>query len=541
MSETLASSTRRMAVGTVASRATGFLRTAMIAGVLGVLGVGDAYNVANTIPNIVYDLLLGGVLSSVVVPLLVRAAAEEGDEAEACTQRLLTLTIAVLGAACLVLVVLAPQLVHLYAGGLRPREEQLAVVFARLCLPQVAFYGIGAILGALLNVRGRFAPPMWAPVVNNGVVIGTALLFLLLPGPRHDGGPLLTGAQVALLGLGTTLGIVGQTVALLPSLRAAGFRWRLRRDLRGVGLGTAGRLARWVLLYVVANQVAFFVVVRLATDKAHVADGRGYTSFVNAFVLWQLPHAIVAVSVITALLPGMSRAAAEGRTADLRAILNRGLRLTSTVLVPATAAYVVLGPAVATVVLAHGRVSVPQARYMGLLLAVLALGLVPFSAYQLQLRAFYAMQDTRTPTLVNLAVNVTMIGADLVLYALLSPGHRVLGLAVGQSLSYAVGLAVCSRVLGRRLDGLDGALAVRTAVRCLVAAAPAGLAGLAVARAAESVLGRGPAAAAATLLLAGATLAACYVALARRMRVHELDEVAGPLLRRLAGRPTRRR
>jgi putative peptidoglycan lipid II flippase len=172
-----------MAVGTLASRATGFLRTAVVAAVLGVASVADAFNLANTAPNIVYELLLGGVLTSVVVPLLVRAAQSDGDDGQAYAQRLLTLVVLVLGGASVLLVVAAPLVVDLYGDELPPQARDLAVVFARFLLPQVLFYGAGAVMGAYLNTRGRFGPPMWAPVLNNLVVIATGVVFALMPGP----------------------------------------------------------------------------------------------------------------------------------------------------------------------------------------------------------------------------------------------------------------------------------------------------------------------------------------------------------------------
>jgi putative peptidoglycan lipid II flippase len=522
-----------MALGTVASRATGFLRTAVIASVLGVYGVGTAYNVANTTPNIVYELLLGGVLTSVVVPLLVRAAKEDEDGGQAYAQRLLTLTVLVLGGAAVVLVLAAPLLIDLYAGDLDPQSRDLAVTFARFFLPQVLFYGAGAVLGAVLNTRGRYAPPMWAPVLNNVVVICTGLVFLLVRGRAELTAASLTDGQVALLGIGTTLGIVAQTVALVPSLRSAGFSLRLRRDVGALDLRKVGSLAKWVLLYVVANQLAFFVVVRLASDEQLVDAGRGFASYAYAFVLWQLPHAIVAVSVITALLPRMSRAAADGRTDDLRASLNRGLRLTVSVLVPAAVAFGVLGRELATLVFARGQVSVEDARFIGVLLAVFAFGLVPFSTYQLQLRAFYAMQDTRTPTLINLGVNATLVVTGVALYVLLPDRYEVLGLAAGHAASFGAGLVICSLVLSRRIGGLDVAVVVRTAVRCLVAATLPGLLALAAATATTRLLGRGPLGAAVALALGGAVLVAGYVLLTRRLRVPEVAEVAGPVLRRV--------
>ncbi len=532
----LLGSARGMAVGTVASRATGFLRTAALAAVLGVGAVGGAYNLANTTPNIVYELLLGGILTSTVVPLLVRAAKDDREEGDAYAQRLLTLVLLVLGGTTLLLVVFAPLLVDLYANDLSPDDRRLAVVLCRFFLPQVVFYAAGAVLGAVLNTRGRFAVPMWAPVLNNLVVVVACGVFLLLPGVSPLRSGTITDAQLLVLGLGTTLGIVAQTAALLPSLRAAGFGFRLRTDLRALDLPHLARLARWTLLYVAANQLAYVVVVNLATaDDALNDAGRGYAAYVNAFVLWQLPHAVVAVSVITALVPGMSRAAADGRTREVRRQLDRGLRLVAAVLVPAAAAYVVLGRQVATVVFAHGQVSVPQARFLGVLLSVFALGLVPFSLYQLQLRAFYTAGDTRTPTLVNLAVNATVVGADLLLYALLPDDVKVVGLAAGHALSFGAGLLVCAAVVRRRI-GRGDPVVLRTVVRCLAAALPPALVALLVAAGLERLLGRGPGAALLVLAVAGPLLAGGYALLAARLRVTEVAELAGPVLRRLKPR-----
>jgi putative peptidoglycan lipid II flippase len=410
-------------------------------------------------------------------------------------------------------------------------ERDLAVLFARFFLPQVLFYGASAVMGAALNTRGRFAPPMWAPVLNNVVVLGTAAAYLLFTEGGTSAGTITTG-QVVLLGVGTTAGVVAQTVALVPSLRAAGVPLRPRFDLRGSGLGRAGRLARWVFLYVLANQLAYLVVVRLASDAFDATPERNYASYVYAFLLWQLPHAVVAVSVITGLLPRMSRAAADGRTADLRASLNRGLRLTAALLMPAAAVFVVLGRDVAVVVFARGNVSVEEARFIGVLLAVFALGLVPFSTYQLQLRAFYALQDTRTPFLVNLWVNVSLVAIGVALYAALPPRLEVVGLAAGHAASFAVGLVVCSRVLSRRLGGLGGGRVLRTAVRAVFAVfLPALVAG--VVR--DAVGGEGPAASLAALVAGGGVLGVGYLLAARRVRLREVDEVLAPLLRRLPG------
>jgi putative peptidoglycan lipid II flippase len=521
-----------MAAGTVVSRLTGFLRTAVLAAVLGVQGVALAFNVANTAPNIVYELLLGGILTSVVVPLLVRA--DKGGYGEAYAQRLLTLTALVLGTTAVLLVVLAPQIVDLYVNAdVSDADRDLAVTFARFFLPQVLFYGLGAVLGAWLNTRGRFGPPMWAPVLNNLVVITTGLVFLLVEGPSQLTSGTITATQIGVLGVGVTLGIVVQTVALLPALRATGLSLRPRLDLRGAGLGDAARLARWTFFYVLCNQLVLVVVLQLASGAPL---DRGYPSYTYAFLLWQLPHAIVAVSVITALLPAMSRSAADGRLGDLRRQLDGGLRTTIAVIVPAAVGYVVLGRALATTVFGHGRISVEDARFIGTLLAVFACGLVGFSAYQLQLRAFYALQDTRTPALVNLSVNAVTVVVDVLLYVTLPDRFQVLGLAAGQASSYLVGVAVCTAVLARRVPRDRDGHVLRTTVRCLVAVTVPALVALLVSWLAGQALGPATTGSVMALLAGGLVLGTGYVAAARRLRVTEVDELLTPLLRLAQGR-----
>ena len=520
-----------MAVGTVASRATGFLRTAVLVAVLGVQQVPLAFTVANTVPNIVYELLLGGILTSTVVPLLVRA--DQDGYGEEYAQRLLSLTVLVLGAIALVLVVLAPQITDLYLSGADADTRALTITFARFFLPQVLFYGVGALLGAWLNTHGRFGPPMWAPVLNNVVVIGSLVVFALLPGPDHLTSGSITSTQITVLGVGVTLGIVAQTVALLPALRATGLRLVPRLDFRGTGLGQAGRLARWTFFYVVCNQLVLLVVVNLAS---RAPKDRGYPSYTNAFLLWQLPHAVIAVSVITALLPAMSRAAHDGRLDVLRSQLDRGLRTTTALMIPAAVGLVVLGVPLAVTVFGHGRTSVDQARFMGELLAVFACGLVAFSTYQLQLRAFYALQDTRTPALVNLAVNAVTVVVDVALYLSLPDRWRVLGLAAGQASSYLVGVVVCTSVLARRVPRDPRGHVLRTAARCLFAVTAPALAALLVARLTTDALGRATTGSLVAAAAGGLVLLVGYVGIVRRLRVPEVDELVRPLLRAAQGR-----
>jgi putative peptidoglycan lipid II flippase len=526
-----------MAVGTIASRGTGFLRTAVLVAVLGLKGVSLAFNVANTAPNIVYELLLGGILTSVVVPLLVHA--DKDGNGEEYAQRLLTMAVLVLGTASVLLVVLAPQIVDVYINPDASRHDRdLAVTFARYFLPQILFYGLGAILGAWLNTRGRFGPPMWAPVLNNLVVIATLLVFALVPSAGTLTSATISDTQVLVLSVGVTLGIVAQTVALLPALRRTGLRLRPRFGFRGTGLGPSARLARWTFFYVLCNQLVLVVVVQLATGTHHERD---YPSYTNAFLLWQLPHAVVAVSIITALLPAMSRAAADGQLPLMRRQLDGGLRTTIAILVPMAVGYVVLGRALATVVFGHGRSSVGDAKFVGTLLSVFACGLVAFSTYQLQLRAFYALRDTRTPALVNLSVNAATVVVDVLLFVSLPDRWKVVGLAAGQASSYLVGVVVCTTALARRVPRDPRGHVLRTAVRCLFAAVVPAAAAVLVLRLSGTAAGTATVGSAIGLLAGGLVLVTGYVAVARRLRVPELDELLSPLLRlaqggRLTGR-----
>lgn len=522
-------SSRVMALGTIVSRGTGFLRTVVIATALGYTGVADAYNIANTVPNIIYELLLGGVLSSVVVPLLVQAARRDGDDGEAYGQRLLTLVTAVLTVATVVAVVAAPLIADAYAGSHDHATLALTTTFARFFLPQILFYGVGAVVGAILNVRGIFAPPMWTPVLNNLVVIGTGLLFIVVSRGTPHAGHLPTHQEL-ILAVGTTLGIVVQTVALVPALRRCGFRLRPRWDLRHTGLGQAARLGGWVLLYVVANQVGFAVIVRIA---GAISDG-AFSAYTYAFFLVSLPHAIVAVSVITALLPRMSASAVEGRLDRVAEDLAGGLKLAGVILVPAELFCLALGPLIGTVVFDYVHIQLSDARLIGLVLAGYAVSLVPFSAFQLQLRAFYATHDTRTPALVNIGLTAVNVLVDVVLYFTLNGDARVVGLAVGYSASYVVGWAVFSAILRRRLGHPHRpTYLARTYVRLATAAAAAVGAGWLVAHLLTGALGQGRLGAGCAVLAALVVGTPVYLLVAERMRVGEVRQLLGVARARL--------
>jgi len=528
-----ASSGAAIAAGTLASRLTGFLRTIVIAAALGQF-LGDPYNVANTIPNILYDLLLGGVLSSVVLPLLVQAAHDDSDGGEAYAQRLFSVVVAVLTVAAVLGVLLAPQIVHLYGGKLTGADRDLATTFARYFLPQVLFYGAGAVFTAVLNTRGSLALPMWAPVLNNLVVIASGGLFLAITRSAPHAGQ-LTHGQILVLAAGTTGGIVVQTLALLPGLRAVGFRPRLRADWRASPLVAAGPFAAWMVGYVVTNQLGYLVIVNLATasGRARGDPGFGYSAYTYAYVLFSLPYAVVAVTVITALFPRMSRSATEHRRGDIANTLAAGLNLSGTLLVPATGLLVALGPLLGAVVFAHGNTDLSNARLTGATLAAFGIGLVPFSAFQLQLRAFLALRDSRTPALVNVAITAINVLADLALYVALPARQKVVGLALGFVASYLVGTVWFGRILRRRLGPANEHRVFRTHLRLAIAALLGSVPAYVAARLLTAGLGLDPESSFVAVVVATAIGGAVFLAVASRLRIRELDEVAGMVRRRL--------
>lgn len=522
-----------MALGTLASRATGFVRTAVIASAIGAT-IGDAYNLANTLPNIVYELLLGGVLTSVVVPLLVEGSRREGRDKDAYAQRMLTLVTITLAIASLAAILLAPWIVRLYSlfgtHGLPKSEIALATLFARFFLPQIFFYGVGAIMGAILNTRSSYAAPMWSPVLNNLVVIATGVIFLVVTHGLPQAGA-LTRLQWLVLSIGTTLGIVAQTVALVPALRATGFRLVPRFGWHGAGVAKAAKLAGWVFLYVLANQITYMVIVNLASTVQF-----GISSYTYAFVLFSLPHAIVGVSVITALLPRMSRNALDGRLGVVSDDLARGLKLAGAILVPAELLMIALGPFVATVVFAHFNLTLSSARFVGYVLMGFSTCLVPFSIFQLQLRAFYALRDTRTPALINVGVNTVNLAVDLVFFATLHGRARIVGLTIGYACSYVFGAAVSTKLLHKKIGAAGNPFVARTYARLTIAAIPAAVVAWAIAWGVTKLVGDSWLPTLAALLVAGLVAMAMFLRAAAKMRIREIRTLGTSLLSRVSTR-----
>ena len=521
-----------MALGTLASRGTGFLRTLVIAYVLGIAGISTAYNNANTLPNAVYDLMLGGILTSVVVPLLVNAAKRDADGGEAYDQRMFTLATMALAALTLVATLGAALLVDLYAHDLTPAEHHLTVIFAFFFIPQIFFYGVSSLAGGVLNARGSFAAPMWTPVINNVVVIAVLLLFVAIGGTSAST-TTISGTEVRLLGVGTTLGIVMQTAALIPFLRRVGFRWHPRFDFRRVEVAEIRRMAAPLFGYILTTQISFLVVLNVANAAQRHAPYDGVPTYGFAWQLFQMPYAIVGISVITALLPRMSAHASERRFSEVKLDFSGGVRLSSAVVVPASLFLLVLGAPFAEALFGYGQTSASDAKYIGLVFGIFSLGLVPYMMFQLMLRVFYAMRDSRTPMYIGVAVMVVNVAASLFSLAALPAGHVVEGVAAAFGLANLVGAVIAWRVLSRRMRGLHGRLIAISLVRMHLAAIPGAIFALAVSFSVGVIFSPGPAFGIITVIIGGSGALLLYVLFARALGVTELTELSRGLRTRL--------
>jgi murein biosynthesis integral membrane protein MurJ len=530
-----------MAAGTLASRFTGFIRTAVLLYALGTKDLGDAYNVANTVPNAVYNLALGGILTSVAVPLIVSAAKRHSDGGEAYDQRIFTLGVLVLGGITALATAAAIPITAVYGHGMPDAATyHLTVIFSYFFLPQIFFYGVSSLAGAILNARGSFAAPMWTPIVNNVVVILAAIGFMVTAGLNR--GPAgITPGEVKLLGIGTTVGIAAQTAALIPSLRKVGFRWRPRFDFRRAEVSEMGRMSGWMLGYIITTQISFLVTTIVSNDAgARVCAscaGAGFAAFSNAWQLFQLPYAIVGMSVITAMLPRMSAHAAEGADELVTSDYSAAIRLASVIIVPAALILAVLGPALAQGVFGHGSTSAASARYLGLVFAVFSLGLLPYTVFNLQMRVFYAMHDNRTPAVIGGLAMAVRIACSLAALWLLPPQDVVAGLGVGFGISSLASAVALGWVLRRRVSGMDTRRIRSSLLRMHAAAVPGTIVALAVALGIGAVTAQGTVAALATVALGGTGGLLAYLLCARLLRVGEISDLTSLLRARLRGRP----
>jgi putative peptidoglycan lipid II flippase len=331
----------------------------------------------------------------------------------------------------------------------------------------------------------------------------------------------IPAAGVRLLGIGTLLGLVVQSLAMFPYLRHSGLRFRPRFDWRGHGLGHAAKLAKWTFLFVLANQAGFLVVTQLATSAGDAAGdaGKGLAAYQNALLIWQLPQAVITVSIMSAVLPRISRAAADEDGVAVRDDLSYGLRTSAVAIVPGAFAFLALGPAIGATI--YGNVSV------GYMVSAFALGLIPFSAQYVLLRGFYAYEDTRTPFYNTVWVAVTQALLSAACYLVLPAKWAVTGMAFVYGAAYVVGLLVAVPRLRRRIGDLDGDRIKRTYSRLIGASVLPAVAGAAISLAVLQALGEGRVGGIAAVVLGGLVQMGLFLVVAKRMRIEELNSLLG--------------
>ena len=449
-----------MAAGTLASRVTGVFRDIALVAAIGTGIFSDTYSVANSIPNIIYILIAGGAINAVFIPALVRHMEDDADQGKQFTDQLLTLVGMVLIGIVIVSVLLAGFIVHLYATKLWTQEEfDVATIFARWCLPQIFFYGLYTLASQILNSRNSFALPMYAPIINNIIVIATAALFVTAMSAVPTASS-VTSAQLNLLGFGTTLGVMAQALILVPALRKTGYSFRPNFQFRDVGNGKIGNLAKWTIGFVLVNQITFLMVSNLTTLANVLVSGDpdavavGFTSYQKGQLMMMLPHSIITVSIITALLPRLSRQAHEKDLLAFGGELSASLRLVTALIIPSAVILFAAGPWIGSLLYGFGASSTAQGAALGFVASMFALGLPAFSLFYVLLRSYYAQENTKTPFLINLGFNGLHIAIGFVLFILLSRmgnGLQVAGLALGYSIAYIITCALTWRRIGKRV------------------------------------------------------------------------------------------
>lgn len=439
-----------MALGTIFSRITGFIRGILIVAVLGTALLADTYNVANTMPNILYNLLVGGALTAIFIPQLVRSFDHE-DGGDGFASRLITTISLLLLILVAIGVYFAPALVRLYAPEFFTpgfeSEKEIAIAFTRYCLPQIFFLGLFTMLGQVANARGSFGPLMWAPIANN--IVGIMLFggFLLLS-PGITVGT-ITSAQIQMLGLGTTVSVVVQALVLIPVVKHLGIKLRPQWGI--AGLGKSFGLAGWTLLYVLISQLGYLVTVNVATSAAvrsaqeGVTHGVGYTPYTYAYFVMLLPYSIVTISIITAISPHLSRLAVANNREEVRVQLIRAIKLVGVITIPSGVAFFLFGPLITQVIF----IGIPaqDSRYIGYVLMSLSFGLVAFSINLILIRGFNAFEDTRTQVISILIINLLSVGLSYAFLNLLKNQWVTIGLGAAFSVSYLVGLSITLSLL----------------------------------------------------------------------------------------------
>ncbi len=524
-------STGSMAIATLISRITGFFKVLLTAAVLGP-AMASAFTVSNTLPNLVSELVLGAVLTAIVIPVLVRAERDDADGGAAFMRRLFTVAMTIFGIATVVSVAAAPWLSQLMVGDDSEVDLGLSTAFAYLLLPQIIFYGAGGLLTAILNTRSVFKPGAWAPVVNNVVAITVLVLFAVMPGeitlnPVDMGTP-----KLLVLGIGTTLGVMCQALVLVPAIR------RQRIDLRPLW-GIDPRLKKFagmavaIIVYVAISQVGMVVTTRIAAN----ADAAGPAIYNFVWLLLQVPYGILGVTLLTAVMPQLSRNAAAG---DNRAVvddLTMSTKLTMLALLPVVMFFTFDGPGIGRALFNYGAFGGDSATLLGITLSASAFTLIPYAMVLLQLRVFYAREEAWTPTFIIIGIMGVKTVLSLIAPVLVAPEHVVVALGTANGLGFVAGVIVGGYLLRRSLGHLNLGSILRDSALILLASAVgvATMLLLDLVTGLHDIAGRGRGLTSVVAVgVDGIVMLTVTVLVLSRMRIPMVDQVGGSLGRALA-------
>ena len=463
-----------MAAATLVSRLTGFARIVLLATILGA-ALSSAFTVANQLPNLIAALVLEATFTAIFVPVLARAERDDPDGGTAFIRRLLTLATTLLLVVTLASTLAAPLLVDLMLGTDPLVNRPLTTAFAYLLLPQIIFYGLSSVFMAILNTRNIFGPPAWAPVVNNVVAILTLGLYVLVPGELSINPVEMGNAKLLVLGIGTTLGVIAQAAVLFAAIRAQ--RISLR-PLWGIDdrLKKFGTMALAMVLYVLISQIGLIVGNQIASAAA--ASGPAIYNY--TWLVLQLPFGIIGVTVLTVVMPRLSRNAAAEDGPAVLADLSLATRLTMVTLIPIVAMMTVGGPAIGSALFAYGNFGEVDAGYLGMAITLSAFTLIPYALVLLQLRVFYARQEPWTPIVLVIVITAVKVAASLAAPHLTDDPDLVAGyLGLANGLGFLAGATVGYFRLRARLDPPGGRLigldVVRTILVTIAASMAAGL------------------------------------------------------------------
>ena len=459
-----------MALATLVSRVTGFARIVLLAAILGA-ALSSAFSVANQLPNLVAALVLEATFTAIFVPVLARAEKDDADGGTAFVRRLVTLATTVLLGTTLLSVAAAPLLVRLMLGRSPQVNEPLTIAFAYLLLPQVIFYGLSSVFMAILNTRNVFGPPAWAPVVNNVVAIGTLGAYLAAPGQLSVDPVQMGNAKLLVLGIGTTLGVFAQTAVLLVAIR----RRRISlRPLWGIDdrLKQFGAMAAAMVFYVLISQIGLIVTNQIASTAA--ASGPAIYNY--TWLVLMLPYGMIGVTVLTVVMPRLSRNAAADDTDAVLADLSLATRLTMITLIPTVAFMTVGGSAMGSALFAYGHFGDVDAGHLGAAIAMSAFTLLPYAVVLLQLRVFYARQQPWIPIAIIVVITVVKIAGSLVAPHLTDNPDLVAGyLGLANGLGFVAGAIAGYYLLRNALRPRGGHLLGVAEVRTILVTATASL------------------------------------------------------------------